>query len=76
MVISDIGLVDNGIADDGLILDGGMGDDLIAANIIKVRMVDVGVCSIFEEGHGVGTEGTPGTTISVGYLEARVRHDA
>ena len=69
MVISDIGLVDNGIADvlvvanisdcddgivdDGLILDGGMGDNLIAANIIEVRMVDVGVCSTFEEGHGV-----------------------
>ena len=77
MVISDIGLVDNGIADvlvvanisdsddgiadDGLILDSGMVDDLIMANIIEVRMVDVGVCSTLEEGHGVGTEGTPET---------------
>ena len=60
LVVANIRDSDDGIADDGLILDG-MGDDLIVANIIEVRMVNVGVCSTLEEGHGVGTEGTPET---------------
>lgn len=49
LVVANISDSDDGIADDGL----------IAANISEVRMVDVGVCSTLEEGHGVGTDGIP-----------------